>query len=121
MADSRIQTARLLLRLGLAFVFLYAAGEVYFNPEGFWRFIPDFVQDILPKGPFLTVFGLFEIGLAVWLLSGWRGHLSAGLAAIVMLMIIICNPDLFSILFRNVAIGCAALALAVLEWPSAQA
>jgi hypothetical protein len=61
-------------------------------------------------------FALFEIVLSLWLLSGKKIIIPALLAAGMMLSIIIFNLSAFNVLFRNVAILCAALSLASMHW-----
>ena len=113
---NKISAARWFLRLGLAFVFTYAAIEVYLNPDAFLKYVPDFVQSILPVNSFLPIFGAFEVFLVLWLLSPWLVRYAALVAFAMMIGIVFSNFEYFSVLFRNVAIGFAALALAVLEW-----
>ena len=113
---SRTSAASWFLRLGLAFVFAYAAIEVYLNPDAFLKYVPDFVQNILPANFFLPIFGGFEVFLVLWLLSPWLVRYAALVAFAMMIGIVFSNFEYFSVLFRNVAIGFAALALAVLEW-----
>lgn len=115
--NSQVRTASLLLRIGLAFVFIYAAAEAYFTPDVFLTYVPEFVQNMIPISTFLPLFGLGEIILALWLLSGWQVQYPAILAFLLMVGIVVPNIDAFAVLFRNVAIGFAALALAALSWP----
>jgi uncharacterized membrane protein YphA (DoxX/SURF4 family) len=103
------------LRIGLATVFAYAAYEAFLVPVNFLKYIPGFVQTIISPDLFLPVFGTMELILVVWLLVGWRVRYAAIAAFFLMAAIVTFNPAYFSILFRNIAIGFAALALALLE------
>jgi hypothetical protein len=109
------QLAKFFLRFGLAFVFVYAAVEIYFHPANFLKYVPDFILDQVPLDLFLLSFGIIEIALAVWLLSGWKGVYPAVMSLLMIAGIVIFNMEHFQILFRNIAIGFAALALAMLE------
>ncbi len=117
-SQSQIVKAKWLLRVGLAFVYGYASIEVYINPINFLKYIPPSVVQIVPLNIFLTLFSIFEILLTLWLLSGKKTEYAAIISAFLMLAIIIPNTEFFSVLFRNVAIGFASLALAMLDYKS---
>ena len=111
---SPLTLSSLLLRVGLAFVFVFAAISLSLNPSEGMHFLPPFVSYFVSPSLFLTLFGVYEIILSVWLLSG-KFSLYAGLIAATTLVVITgLNFSDFSVLFRNVAIVFAALALASL-------
>lgn len=103
------------LRIGLAFVFIYASIEIYLSPDNFLKYIPRYILDIIPINLFLHSFGIAEVLLAVWLLSGWKGQYPSFLSLVVMVGIVVFNMEYFQVLFRNVAIAFGALALLLLE------
>ncbi|MGH2611421.1 MAG: hypothetical protein ACRDFB_00050, partial [Rhabdochlamydiaceae bacterium] len=70
LADFRLSSW--LLRIGLAFVFVYAALALSLNPSEGTHFMPSFVAAIIPAKVFLPVFAICEIALSIWLLSGKR-------------------------------------------------
>lgn len=109
------ELAKWLLRVGLAFVFVYAAVEVYVHPANFLKYIPNIMLNQIPLDLFLGLFGISEVVLAVWLLSGWKGIYPALLSVLMMIGIVVFNMEYFQILFRNIAIGFGGLALVVLE------
>jgi len=109
----------LLLRVGVAFSFLYAAVQSFRDPTSWIGFFPVFAQDLAEKTigleQMLAVFSIVEIAVAIWLLSGWRG-LQGGLVAAAMLGgIVATNLGAFDIVFRDVPIVFGALAYAVLS------
>ena len=112
---SKSKLAKWFLRAGLAFVFVYASIEIYINPDNFLKYVPEFILGIVPLDLFLLLFGVVEIVLAVWLLSGWRGFYPAMLSVLMIAGIVAFNTDHFQVLFRNVAIAFGGLALASLE------
>ena len=114
--SNHIFVARWLLRAGLAFVFLYASIEAFFNPESFIKYIPPFLEKTIPSKYFLAFFSGVEILLVFWLMSKWKVYLAAIMAFFLLIGITIFNLEYFSVLFRNVAICLAALSLAALEW-----
>ena len=107
--------AKWFLRIGLAFVYVYATYEIYVHPDNFLKYVPQFIFEHIPVGLFLDLFGMAEIALAVWLLTGWKGTYPSLLSVLMMAGIVAFNMEHFQILFRNVAIGFGGLALVVLE------
>lgn len=103
------------LRVGLAFVFAYASVEIFINPTNFIKYTPQFVLNIVPLKPFLYSFSVVEIVLSVWLLTGWKPEYPSIISVVLIVGIVVFNPEYFQILFRNVAIGFAGLALLMLE------
>lgn len=101
------------LRLGLAFVFLYAAIFVSSSAQRGGHYVPAFITTLLPLRLFLPLFGSAEIGLALWLLSGKRIRSAAFLSAALLIAITVPNLADFPIIFRNIAIIAAAFALAM--------
>lgn len=109
-----MKLASLFLRIGLAFVFLYAAIESLLNPGVWAGFLPVFLTSMIPAGPLLTGFSVYEILLAGWLLWGARVRYAAILAAITLAGITFVNLAAIDTVFRDVGLIFAALALAAL-------
>lgn len=109
-------TPQLLLRLGLAFIFGYAAIELVINPNSLIEFTPEFVTQILPVYIFLALFGMYHVVLCLWFLWGEKLLIPSLLAAATMAGIVVFNLDLFVIVFRDVAIMFMALALASMSY-----
>lgn len=107
--------AKWCLRVGLAFVYLYASVEIFIAPEKFLKYIPQFMMTAIPTEIFLPAFAVIEVVLAAWLMSGWKCEYPSLLSVLMMAGIVAFNMDYFSILFRNVAIGFGAMALVALE------
>lgn len=108
----------LLLRIGLAFSFLYAAIAAYFDPFSWIGFFPSFAHTLIPNDALLLgLFGCVETLVALWLLSGWRIFLPSIAAALLLFGIVIFNWGALDILFRDVSLGFMALALAVQNYP----
>lgn len=106
-----------LLRAGLAFVFLYAAAASFRHPTTFARYFPSFLParwaaDLLP------VFAAFELLLALSILTPRLTYVASLVAAITLVGIVAANLDAFEVLFRNIAIACGALALALQNRPA---
>lgn len=104
-----------LLRIGIAFTFLYAAYSGFVSPSLWVGYIPDLPLEI-EQAVLLQLWGAFEVILALWLLSGWQVHLPAIGLAIATSLLMLLNLSQFSVLFRDVTIIFASLALVVLHY-----
>lgn len=101
----------LFVRLGLAFVFLYAGIASFLDP-GIWSgFVPEFVSAIMPVETFLSIFAVFEILLGVVLLSGKALRLAGLAAAATLAGVMVFNLSAWDIVFRDLGLALAALAL----------
>lgn len=111
----KLGMVKLLLRVGIAFVFVYAAVSMSLKPEEYSRYLPVLVKEFFPPTPFLHFFGIFEIILSLWLISGKWNLYPSILASATIFALTIVNLSEFNTLFRNVGIFFASLALIVLN------
>lgn len=118
--DQKHQRAILLLRLGLAFVFLYASVGSLLYPDSWIWFIPGWIQKIIPPTPLLLAHAGFELMLGLILLSGKKTFFVAIVAALDLLAIMLPNINIFDTVFRDVGLLFMALALINLTKPSAE-
>ena len=109
-----MRLAILLLSIGLAATFFYAAISSLQRPDDWVGFLPAFLRSDPLAGTLLTIFSIFEIGLAVWLVSGIKTTFAAMISAAVMVGIILADPGALIITFRDIGLAFAAVALAVL-------
>ncbi len=100
-----------LLRIGIAIAFLYAAVAAFLDPFSWIGFLPIWIEDIIPRSVVLSIFSTFEILLSLWLLSGKVVFRSAVLSSATLGAIILFNIQSLDIVFRDVPILFAALAL----------
>jgi len=105
----------LLLRGGLAVIFLYAAISSFVNPDDWAGYLPGILTDRVDVDLLLKGFSVYELALAAWLLSGVYVRYAALLCAATLLGIIVSNFSLFAITFRDIALVFAALALASMK------
>lgn len=108
---SRGPLVSFLLRAGLAVVFLYAAVSSMLEPTSWLGFLPRFLRDMFPENLLLFGFSAFEVVLGLWLLSGKAVFYSSLVSAAALLGIIVFNLAALPIVFRDIAIFFAALAL----------
>ena len=106
--------AQFFLRFGIALVFLYAAIASFLDPQSWMGFIPSFITNHITRAYLLSIFSIYEIILSFWLFSGKKTFYAAILSSITLVGIIISNLSQFNIIFRDVAILFAAIALAFL-------
>lgn len=116
-----MRTADLLLRLGVAFSFLFPPVNALIDPYSWVGYFPSFVRDLGPEMLLLHVFGVVEVVLALWILSGRRIFYPSLAAAAILALIVLANLGDFQVLFRDVSIAAMALALAALRRPKAAA
>ncbi|MBS3119554.1 hypothetical protein J4475_01905 [Candidatus Woesearchaeota archaeon] len=108
--------SELLLRLGLAFAFAYAAIASFVNPTSWLGFFPAWMTGIIPGSILLQMFSVLQIIIAVWLLSGWKVFYAASIYALMVLGIVVFNIGAMDIVFRDVTIFFAAVALAAMAY-----
>lgn len=109
--------AQWILRIGVAFAFAYPALNAVSNPDSWIGYFPQFMLGLgIPHEVLLHGFGVIEIVIAVWILWGWRLEVPALIAAAMLVAIMAFNPTQFEILFRDLSIAAAALAIAADAW-----
>jgi len=109
--------AKLLLRIGVAFAFIYPAVSAYFEPLSWIGFFPGFLRDVFPSETLLLhLFGLFEIIIALWILIGRNIFIPSVLAAVFLFGIVVFNLSSLDIVFRDIPIMLMAVILAVLHY-----
>ncbi len=112
-----MRTADLLLRLCVAFSFLYPPVNAFVDPYAWIGYFPMFLKGVAPEMLLLHVFGVIEIIIGLWILSGKRIFIPSIAATAILVLIVLFNLGDFQVLFRDVSLALAALALAVLNRP----
>ncbi len=111
----RIELVSLLLRLSLAFSFIYVAIASFITPNNWIGFIPDFLPgNFITRAYYLTFFSFYEVLLGLWLLSNKKTFYAAILSSATLFAITITNISAMDIVFRDVSLFLAAVALTVL-------
>lgn len=117
MKDER--TVMLLLRLGLAFAFIYPAVSAVFEPTSWIGFFPDFIREFVGNDTLLLhAFGSTESIIGFWLISGRALFTPSALASLYLIAIIFFNWAAMEIVFRDISILAMALTLAYANRPS---
>ncbi|MDO8517826.1 MAG: hypothetical protein Q7S26_00845 [bacterium] len=118
---SQQKIANLLLRLSIGFAFLYPPIDALFSPDSWVGYFPPFVYSAtqqlgISNLLLLHGFGVVEVVIALWILSGWKIFWPSLTAAALLCAIVIGNPSQFEVLFRDLSLAAAALALACLSY-----
>lgn len=110
----RISGTQWALRIAVAGSFVYPAINALFDPYAWIGYFPSFVTDMVTPHSILLLhtFGVVEILLALWLLLGTRIRIPALIMAGMLGAIVLFNLGQFQVLFRDLSIALATLALA---------
>lgn len=111
----RLSPSEQLLRLALALAFLYPPVAAVFDPYSWVGYFPTFLSDAIAPHQILLLhaFGVFEVGLALWVLGTRHVRVPALLMAGTLIAIVLANPAQLSVLFRDLALTLVAIAVAV--------
>ena len=107
------KTVFLLLRIGVAFAFIYPAVSAFITPTNWIGFLPIF----LATETFLLLWGIVEIILGLWILSGKKIFIPSLLASLALIGVIVFNFTQIDILFRDVVILLVTISLAINSRP----
>lgn len=108
-------TASVIIRIGLAIVFAYAAINAFQEPAAWIGFIPGFSSQFIDPKVALDLISVTQLGLAIWLITGKYVKYSAAISVALLGGIMIFNPDTFLITFRDIGLIAAAVALIFLK------
>lgn len=108
----------ILLRLAVALSFLYPPVSALFDPYAWVGYFPSFLLSAVRSNDLflLHAFGIVEIVIALWIFFGRRVFVPSIVAALMLIAIVLVNLPQFPVLFRDVAIALAALALAFMHY-----
>lgn len=106
--------AAYVLRMSLSVAFLYAMVSSFLQPAVWITFIPSFMSNIFPADILLTTFSIFQLILAVWLMSNYRPYFAATVSALTLFLITLANISALDLVFRDITIAMAAIALMIL-------
>jgi hypothetical protein len=111
------RTAYLLLRVGVAFAFLYPPlSAIFGDPYTWFGYFPAFLTGYVPDLVLLHAFGAVEAVIALWILSGYKIFVPSLLATLMLAGIVVFNVSQFDVVFRDLSIACMALALALINF-----
>ncbi len=105
--------SNLVLRAGVAFAFLYPPINALFDPTTWIGYLPHAVRGFVPDLVLLHGFGVLEVVIALWILSGKKIFIPSVLATVILGAIVLLNLQDFQIIFRDVSIAAISAALAL--------
>lgn len=108
----------LLLRLGLAFVFIYAGVGTLIAPDSWVGYFPSFLKKMVGESLLLKAHGTLDILIGLWLLSGVQLFYSSLASALLLAGIVIFNFGVMDVVFRDIGLALASLALTFLSLKS---
>ncbi len=114
MSSARIP--QLVLRIGIAFAFLYPPLSALFDPVAWLSYFPAWMLGYVPDAVLLHSFGVLEVVLGIWILSGWRVFLPSVVATLILVAVVLIDLYNFDVLFRDLSIAAAGLALAIMTY-----
>lgn len=106
----------LLIRIGVAFAFLYPPIDALFDPYSWLGYFPKFMHGIIPDMVLLHSFGTIEILIAFWIISGKKIFLPSAIATFILTGIILFDIQDFQIVFRDIPIAIMSAVLAIDSW-----
>ncbi|OGG50748.1 hypothetical protein A2763_02380 [Candidatus Kaiserbacteria bacterium RIFCSPHIGHO2_01_FULL_54_36] len=111
------RVAMFVLRLGVAFAFLYPAINAWTNPSDWIGYFPPFTRGIVDDATLLHAFGIVEIVIAVWIIWGKYIFWPCVAATVMLVGIVVFNMNNFVVIFRDLSIAAASLALTLMNLP----
>src|ERR1700686_3043477 len=102
------RVSNFILRAGVAFAFLYPPIDALLDPYSWIGYLPHFARGFVPDLVLLHGFGLLEVVIALWILSGKKIFLPSLAATAILVVIVFLNLQDFQIIFRDVSIAAAS-------------
>ncbi len=111
------RTISYILRIGIAFSFVYPAIDSFLHPGVWINFLPTWVIDISPVDAIimLAMLSVVELVVATLILLMKDPTWPARIAIIILASILILDFSVFDVVFRDLAILLMAVALIVLH------
>ena len=107
----------LLLRIAVAFAFLYPPIAALFDPSSWIGYFPSFTRGIVSGAGLVPRFRALEIVIGFWILWGKHIFLPSLAATVILAAIVIFDWREMDVVFRDVSIALASAALAVKSAP----
>lgn len=107
------EKAILLLKIGIAFAFIYPALSAFIDPSAWIGYVPAWIDQFIPREIFLLIFSPIEIVVALGVLF-WDNALPSIIAGTMLVSIVVLNISELSVVFRDLSIAIMAFALAFL-------
>jgi uncharacterized membrane protein YphA (DoxX/SURF4 family) len=107
-------TTNLLLRIGLAFAFIYPPLSALIDPYAWVGYLPDvFLSLPVESMVLLHIFGLIELIIGILLLLDFHTRKVSAVAGVILFVIVAYHYKQMDVLFRDIPILLMAVALAL--------
>ena len=105
------------LRVGVAFSFIYPPISAFFNPYAWIGYFPQFMtnQTAISSLTLLHIFGIIELCIGISILCGKKVSIPSLIASLFLFLIIVFNLSQIDVLFRDIPILLMALLLYSIE------
>ena len=105
------------LRVAVAFSFIYPPISAFFNPYAWIGYFPSFItsQTVITSLTLLHIFGVIELCIGIWILCGKKISIPSLIASLFLFLIIVFNLSQMDVLFRDIPILLMALLLYSIE------
>ncbi|MFA5933836.1 MAG: hypothetical protein WC795_01255 [Candidatus Paceibacterota bacterium] len=103
----------LILRIGVAFAFIYPAIAGFINPDNWIGYFPSFTRGYIPDTILLLIFGIVEILIALSILFLKNIRIPCIIASLMLVGIIVFNFPQMDVIFRDVTILALTIMLAI--------
>lgn len=105
------------LRIAVAFSFIYPPISAFFNPYAWVGYFPSYLLDLnfIDSLTLLHIFGVTELCIGIWILFGKRIFIPSLLASVFLFAIIVFNLAQIDVLFRDIPILLMALLLCLID------
>lgn len=107
--------ATFLLKLALAFAFIYAGISGFINPDAWIGYFPAWTKGYVSDALLINIWGIVEIAIGFWILFGKKVFIPATLAALSLLGIVVFNWNQIDVIFRDISLLLAAVSLIFAE------
>ena len=103
--------AHFLLRLAVAFAFIYAGISGFINPDAWIGYFPVWTKGFVSDAILINAWGIIELAIGFWILFGKKILIPSIIATLALAGIVVFNLNQMDVIFRDVSIALAALSL----------
>lgn len=107
--------AHSLLKLAVAFAFIYAGISGFINPDAWIGYFPAWTKGFVSDAILINVWGIIELAIGFWILFGKKILIPSIIATLALAGIVVFNWNQMDVIFRDVSIALASLALVFIE------
>jgi uncharacterized membrane protein YphA (DoxX/SURF4 family) len=107
--------AHFILKLAVAFAFIYAGISGFINPDAWIGYFPAWTKGFVSDAILINAWGIIELAIGFWILFGKKILIPSIIATLALAGIVVFNWNQMDVIFRDVSIALASLALVFIE------